>query len=198
MPELTSYAHDCFPRDLHWQAVSFMRMAWPWIEAGPLAETYPAAWRPTHFALTEGVILLSYAAIFLREVRHAGTLYRLAGLGNVLTYPSFRQRGYGGRVVHAATDALDASGANVAALFCVPALIPFYARHGWEPLPAAHTTSGPLQTSQADEVRMMRFLSSRGRVTKRSRRKRSISITSGRDTKSPAECSIVKRHAGMK
>ena len=86
MPELTSYAHDRFPRDLHWQAVSFMRMGWPWSEGGLLAETYPAAWQPTHFALAEGAILLSYAAICWHEVRHAGTVYRLAGLGNVLTY----------------------------------------------------------------------------------------------------------------
>jgi len=67
-------------------------------------------------------------------------------------------------VVHAATDAIDASGADVAALFCAPALIPFYAGHGWEPLPAARTASGPLRASLTDEVRMMRFPSVHGQA----------------------------------
>ncbi len=140
-----------------------MRMTWPAIEDGLLTETYPAAWEPFHVALIEGPVLLSYATVMRRTIEHAGATYRLAGLGNVLTYPGFRRRGYGARVVRAATAHIDASDADVGGLFCVPALVPFYARADWEPLRVARTTHGIDDvTVVKGEVRMMRFLSIHG------------------------------------
>lgn len=165
MPTLRVFPHRDFPPELHWQAVSFMRVEWPAIGGGLLTETYPASLSPVHFALAEGPVLISYAATIRLEVRHLGASYRAGGLGNVLTYPGFRRRGYGERVVRAATRHLDGEEVDVAALFCSPALVPFYARCGWEPIVGAGTTTGanhlPLP---ADEVRKMRFISDHGRA----------------------------------
>ncbi len=165
MPQLLIHGHRDFPAELHWQAISFMRMEWPGIEGGMLTETYPAACRPTHFALVEGAVLLSYAAAIQLQIRHLGVDYRVDGLGNVLTYPGFRGRGGGTRVVRAATDHIDGRDVDIGALFCAPSLVPFYARCGWEPIRRVDTTSGPTASPQSiDEVRMMRFVSAHGQA----------------------------------
>jgi predicted acetyltransferase len=96
-------------------------------------------------------------------VRHAGSPYTIGGLGNVLTYPGFRRRGFGRIVVGVATDYLDASTADVGCLFCAPKLIPFYSACGWIPVTDAHTMTVEEDRLQAiDGIRMMRFISDHG------------------------------------
>ena len=134
MTRLLTYRHREFPRGLNWQAVSFMRVEWPFIDGGMLRETYPAA-------LVEEDLLLSYAATFRLRIAHAGEEYEMGCLGNVFTYPGSRRQGYGRRVVGAATRHIRGSGADVAALFCAPDLESFYAASGWEPTPEARPRS---------------------------------------------------------
>ena len=168
MPELQIYRDWDFPDSLNWQAVSFMRVAWPGIEGGLLTRTYPATLDPTHFALIDGPLLLSYAATILLPADHAGRRYRIGGMGNVFTYPSFRRRGFGAIVIRAATAALDAGDADVGCLFCAPTLVPFYEAAGWTPIAGARTTTGAASAVEiAEEVRMMRFISDSGRAGQR-------------------------------
>jgi GNAT superfamily N-acetyltransferase len=163
MPQLQRYADTTFPADLRWQAVAFMRIVWPWIDGGLIATPYPADWLPHHFAIVEGRLLLSYAATIRRTIRHAGVEYRVAGLGNVLTYPGSRRQGHGGRVVQAATEAIDASDADIGLLFCARTLLPFYARCGWVPV-VPETRGPPVATdaSAAPAMALLRPLSARG------------------------------------
>ena len=42
------------PVHLNWQVVSFIRVAWPWVDKGSLREPYDRALRPTYFALVSG------------------------------------------------------------------------------------------------------------------------------------------------
>lgn len=165
MPELLTYQHDEFPSGLNWQAVSFMRIEWPFIDGGMLRETYPAELRPVHFAVVAKDVLISYAGVIRMPVEHAGRRYRMYGLGNVLTYPSFRGMGHGRRVVEAATRYIETSDADVAALFCDPALEGFYARSGWEAIEGVATLTGASEApTEYDALRMMLFVSDRGRA----------------------------------
>lgn len=163
MPDLHTYTQDAFPSDLRWQAVSFMRIAWPFIDGGLFRETYPASSNPTHFVVVEDGILLSYAATIQMDVLHGGDTYRMLGLGNVLTYPAHRHRGVGTRVVSAATEFIATSDADVAALFCDHDLAGFYEACGWEPITSTSTVIGTDHSAhEHDALRMMRFVSAKG------------------------------------
>ena len=145
------------PAHLNWQAVSFIRVAWPWVDKGSLREPYDRTLRPTYFALVSGDMLISHAAAIEVELEHAGERYRVGGLGNVFTFPAFRERGYGRRVVDAATQHILASQADVAALFCGPRRVAFYERSGWRTVPPPPGSEG---------ARMMLFVSERGRAAR--------------------------------
>lgn len=163
MPELRTYEHHEFPPDLSWQAVSFVRVEWPYVDGGMVREMYGAALRPVHFALVEDGLLLSYAAVIRLRLPHAGEEYEARGLGSVFTYPASRGKGYGGKVVRAATDHIRASGADVAALFTGPELERFYGASGWEAQPGAVTRTGDRdKPEELDASRMMLFLSDKG------------------------------------
>ncbi len=164
MIRLLSYRHEEFPTGLNWQAVSFMRVEWPFINEGMLRETYPPELRPIHFALVEDDLLLSYAATFRLHIEHVGEAYEMECLGNVFTYPASRRKGYGRRVVDAATRHIAGSGADIAALFCDPDLQGFYEESGWKPVVGAATllTGGGGEPEEHHALRMMLFVSEKG------------------------------------
>ena len=163
MIRLLRYRHDELPSDLKWQAVSYMRVEWPFINGGMLRETYPAELRPVHFALVEDDLLLSYAATFRLRVEHAGEEYEMEGFGNVFTYPASRRKGYGRRVVEAAAGHIRGSHADVAVLFCQPELEGFYAASGWEASREAGTVvAGEGEPKEHDALRMMLVVSEKG------------------------------------
>ena len=168
MFRLLSYDHDTFPPDLNWQAVSFMRVEWPFINEGMLRETYPAALNPVHFALVEDDLLLSYAATFRQRIKHAGEEYEMECLGNVFTYPASRCKRYGRLVVEVAVGHIRGTGADVAALFCEPNLEGFYAATGWEAIPEAGTLiTGGGAPEEHGALRMMLFISEKGKAGRR-------------------------------
>ena len=83
----------------------------------------------------------------------------------MLTYPASRGKGYGRQVVEAATSYIVASDADVAALFCEPALEGFYKRSGWEAIRGVATLTGPREAPAAyDALRMMLFVSGKGKA----------------------------------
>ena len=168
MPPLVRVFEDAdFPALLNCQAVSFMRVEWPFVFSGENRlgnATYPAASKPVHFTITENDILISYAAVMRVELRHAGEDYQVAGFGNVFTYPAFRGEGFGRQVVDKATHYILASDADVAMLFCNPKLEAFYAASGWELLAGASTRIGSPDNYTVDpDLRMMLFVSSKGK-----------------------------------
>ena len=162
--ELHQYENGRFPEHLKWQAVSFMRCAWPWIEDGKPRDTYEPELQPTHFVVVDGELLVSYAATIVVALEHAGETCAARGLGNVFTFPGSRGQGHGGRVVAAATDDIASCGADVGALFCEPELAAFYARYGWQPMQGAVTLKGPREAPRPhNALRMMLFASEKGR-----------------------------------
>jgi GNAT superfamily N-acetyltransferase len=159
MAQVLSFPADRFPATLNWQAVSFMRVEWPFIDFCPPYQTYPSTLRPMHFALVEDDLLLSYAATFRLSLEHHGASYQMQFLGNVFTFPGARRQGHGGQIVSVATEHILRSGADAGALLCGPDLIQFYARFGWQPASAdtlVHGDAAEGPTKQ-DAVRMMLF-----------------------------------------
>lgn len=163
MPELQIYKHSAFPSDLNWQAVSFLRMEWPWIEGGFPRQTQAAEMTPTHFALVKEGFLLSYAAVVSTQLTHGGVVYATCGLGSVFTYPACRGKGYGKLIVDAATRFMSQTSADIGLLFCQPKLQEFYSRSGWQ---ALMETPLFLDTSctPSDSLIMMLFFSKKGQT----------------------------------
>ena len=77
MARVLIFPADRFPPALNWQAVSFMRVAWPFIDGGVFDQTYPMELDPVHFALVEDDLLISYAATFRLPLDHQGTTYQM-------------------------------------------------------------------------------------------------------------------------
>lgn len=118
---------------------------------------------PAHFVLVENGVLISYAGVLWKELEHAGAVYKTYGLSGMLTYPAFVRRGYGSRVVAAATAYIRGSDADVGLFTCAPHLKDFYSASGWIPMEGAVLLDGPRSASYpSDELVMMGFFSEKG------------------------------------
>lgn len=166
MPQLYVFPQAEMPAVYKWQAIAFMRTQWPSIFRGDLrfmAETYPPELNPVHFVVAEGDALVSYAAILRLTVIHAGRDFSAYRLGNMFTFPPYRGEGHGWRVLEAATHFIQQSDADVAALLCDPALETFYSAAGWSVTRSPTRDGTPLQYTECETLRMMLFLSEKGR-----------------------------------
>lgn len=169
MARLVRFTQAALPAVIKWQALAFMKTAWPTVfERHPaMSDPYPAEHDPVHFAVVDGDALISYATIMRFAVRHAGEDFDTWALGNVFTVPPHRRRGFARQVVDAASTHIAGSSADVAILFCVPGNVPFYAASGWTPLHGARTTVGPAgEEQETDLARMMLFVSARGKAAR--------------------------------
>jgi GNAT superfamily N-acetyltransferase len=166
MPELIIYPQPAFPSVYKWQAIAFMRMEWTSIFYDDnlyMSETYPPEFQPVHFVLAEDDSLLSYATLLKLNIPHAGTEYKIYGFGNLLTFPPYRKRGYGGQILQAATDYILQSDVDAAILFCDQLLEPFYAEKGWFLTPSPTRLGSPEKYEDYGPSRMMLFVSEKGR-----------------------------------
>jgi GNAT superfamily N-acetyltransferase len=183
MPDFTTYPNSDFPPALKWQALAFIRVQWPSVFAGNrqfVTEPFPPELGPVHFVASEGELLISYAAIIRIDVEHARNTYKTYGFGNMLTFPSFREKGFGGQVLDMATGYIKHSNIDVAILFCDRKLEGFYSKRGWELTRSPTRIGTPNQHKTYDGSRMMLFVSSKGRQGRKTlTRYRSILINPG-------------------
>jgi len=91
-------------------------------------------WRPKdyHLITEEDGRAVSHVGVLVTTVRAGETDVRVAGIGGVVTVPEAQGR----HLVHAAmkraTEFMrDELGVEFGMLFCLPRLVPFYARQGW-------------------------------------------------------------------
>jgi len=173
MPELLFYPSNTdLPECFSYQANDFIRLIFdfdPYLELelydvnAPFAEEH---WHPVHFVVAERNALFSYATVMWKTLEHGGETYICYGIANMLTYPAYRQQGYGTQIVRAATDYIrSAPQADIAILWTSPHNLNFYARHGWEHMPNVTIQIGDSQHPQvySDEPAMMLFLSEKGK-----------------------------------
>lgn len=171
MPVVDSYADADLPAHLGWQVMACMRENWPDLFRGAMTwatRPYPAAAEPHHLMIHHDDVLIAYAAVIRADVRHEGAPYAVGGLGNVLTASPYRRQGHGARLLAAVNVYLDGAGFDAAALFCRPDLAGFYARAGWMSCPGGTVVGTALRGPPYPELRMMRFLSARGRAAQAS------------------------------
>jgi hypothetical protein len=165
LQNVTIYTQAEFPPALKWQALAFMRVQWPSVFSGDrqfVADTFPPEPDPVHFVAAEGELLISYASIFRMDLQHAGKTYQTYGFGNMLTFPSFREKGFGGQVLDRATEYIKQSKVDIAILFCEPKRQLFYAKRGWELTISPTRIGSPNQNKIHDLSRMMLFVSEKG------------------------------------
>ena len=162
MPLLTIYRQAEFPAIYKWEAIAFMRMAWPSIFKGDnlyMSEIYPPELGPVHFVLAEGDTLISYGTILRLDIMHAGNEYKVYGFGNMLTFPPFRGRGYGGQVLQRATQFIQQSDVDAGILFCDPSLESYYGARAWTPTRTPTRLGEPEKYEEYEPLRMMLFVS---------------------------------------
>jgi GNAT superfamily N-acetyltransferase len=143
------------------QIRSFIRLHWHDEYLYDLdAPLMPAERHPQHVVIAERHALFSHARITWVPFAHAGRIWRLYCLGDVFTYPAFRQRGLGGKVTAAATERIRSDpAADLAILFCDPAHADFYGRHGWEAAPNLRATKGFADREPQEGLPMVLILS---------------------------------------
>src|SRR5215475_11143369 len=99
-----------FPAVLEWQVRDFVRIVWsdshvdsPAVSLGDMTRD------PINFVIVDGDMLISHAQVTTFTIDHADITYKVAGVGGVMTYPNFRNGGYGSRLVAAVTQHIASS-----------------------------------------------------------------------------------------
>lgn len=166
--------YDCaaaIPPRFEAQIRSLLRAA-GWLGAGETGTAQPLTnpeLRPTYFLLAEGDRVLSYARTIQATVSHLGHDFNFYGLGDVITRPGFRRRGYGGRVVVEATAHIKSDReADAAVLLTGRKLEAFYRQRGWECVRGLRvTTSEGDACTAGGSFPMMLFISTKARAARR-------------------------------
>mgnify|MGYP001774082690 CR=1 FL=1 len=171
MPEVHIYPGPMLPPSIKCQILSFIRIKWWWIFQGEhrFWDYTEKATHPVNVVLIEQELVVSHAEINRRMIEHTGQTFNAYGLSAVFTYPAWRKAGYGRQVVEAATHYIEETDADVAMLFCLPNLVGFYQRCGWEHVEKSVLYGDPHQpTVDEEETLMMRFVSERGKLARSS------------------------------
>lgn len=111
--------------------------------------------------------MISHLEIVEVPIDRDGVVYAAGALTGVLTFPSFRREGWGGRLVRHAVRRIEASDADLGLICCRPETGDFYARaSGWGQLPDVQVVVGDTRevAEPTPQVALTRFLSDRARA----------------------------------
>ncbi len=78
--------------------------------------------------------MVSTVGIHFRAAKVNGAVVAIAGIGGVMTHPSFRKQGLGQSAMLAAHDVISNTDASFGVLFCEPFNEHFYRHLGWRVL----------------------------------------------------------------
>lgn len=170
MPPLLCYNSTATaPPHLEDQVRSLLDAEWPGTDETDAARplTDPGL-HPAYFVLADGDQVLSYARTIWAMVSHFGLSFKLYGLGDVITKPGLRHKGYAGRVVGEATAHIKSDReADAAVLLTEPKLEPFYRRRGWGYVPGLRVaTSEYGECAAGAAFPMMLFLSAKAHAAR--------------------------------
>ncbi len=162
MTIIQTYTTETLPVHFKWQMRDFARIVWNADVTQKMdSALHPATWHPTYFILSYRELVLSSATVLWKTIDFQGQVFKVYGLGMVMTYPSHRKQGYGRQVVQAATQYIQEQvDVDIALLQTAPHLEKFYAEHGWEHIPSIKILSGALDNPIEDDGWfMLMFLS---------------------------------------
>lgn len=164
-PTLTRYTRETIPPLISQQITDFVRIFW--FEPYLYGLTSNMGEREIAWAMVEGDVLYSHAAVVFAPITCNGIEYASGGLSAVLTYTWFRNLGYGRACVNACNAEIDASEIDVAILWTSEDKIPFYTHCGWEHAPDANTVKGdPAAPEHHEGVVMLRFVTEKARAAR--------------------------------
>ncbi len=165
---IVSFQEADVPAELRVQVLALQHEAWPGdTEPAEHVPTHDPSLRPLSMLLVDGDRVLSALDILSKEIEHRGVQYDVSGLSTVVTDPALRRRGYGVRLVEAAREHIEASGADLGIFTCDLPLRAFYERAGWQVLVGTVLVGGtpevPYPSDQFEKVTMGLFCSEKGR-----------------------------------
>jgi GNAT superfamily N-acetyltransferase len=150
--------------------VALQDEAWP-----PERPSGPEPWhdpalRPLSMLLVEDGRVLAALDVLSKELAHRGERYAASGLSAVVTRRAERRRGHGTRLVRAARERIESSGADLGIFTCDRHLQGFYERAGWELQPGTVLVGGtpddpfPSDREGFDKVTLAAFFTPRARA----------------------------------
>lgn len=146
---------------------ALQEQAWPGHQPDAPDLAHDPALRPVSMLLLDGERVVSALDILSKEIEHAGQRFAASGLSTVVTEAAERGKGHGRRLVEAAREAIERSGADLGIFTCDTPLRAFYERAGWELLPGTVLVGGtpesPFPSDRFDKVTMARLFSHRAR-----------------------------------
>jgi predicted acetyltransferase len=166
MKEVQIFTASNLPLHFEWQLRDFSRIVWHTdITHDISVSLHPERWHPTYLMIANKELVISAAAVLWKMVEIHNQLYKIYGLGMVLTYPAHRKQGYGQKVVAAATELImQTSDADLALLQTAPHLEQLYKKHGWNHTSKIKILSGnPNKPIDEDGWFMTMFLSERAK-----------------------------------
>lgn len=153
------------PTDLRAQVLALQRQAWPDDEPARIAPTHDPALRPLSLLLVDGDRVVAALDILSKELVHNGERFAASGLSTVVTDERLRGHGHGHRLVAAARETIEASGADLGIFTCDSHLRSFYERAGWDVLPGTVLVGGtpdaPFPSDRFDKVTIGKLFSAR-------------------------------------
>lgn len=124
------------PEKWHFQILSFLRIVWA---EGFMNENLYRDWitkpsdNPVSIIYTHNDLLISHSQVVNREIVYQGINYVFYGLTGVFTFPTFRNLGYGKKVVLEGMKYIDQqSNKDILLLSCEQQNVGFYEKCGWE------------------------------------------------------------------
>ena len=163
MPNLSRFTNKDLPNHFAHQIRDFIRIHWfDLFQYDVHADAIGEDLKPVYFVMIDDPALFSHAAAVTRSVECNGQSYTCGGLSAVLTYPAFRNRGYGSQTVQAATEYLESASLDLALLWTSLDKEHFYGRFGWEHHLSIRILTGSKESPEVYEAfTMIRFLSDR-------------------------------------
>ena len=138
---------DC-PAPLREQILEMMQREWPQAFEGTGGEIHwpenPET-QPRSFVLVEDNTVISHVAVPSKDIKHEGQTYRVFGLSEVMTHPSYRHQGFGLQLVKAATTFISKNEPDIALFTCQPPLVSFYTQGGYKYIPNTTLVGGTRQ-----------------------------------------------------
>lgn len=165
MEELLIYpTQKEIPPLIHQQIMDFLRVVW---DDGFQGENRLRNWishdyfHPVSFVLVENGQLISHIEVVWKMLEHAGKTYKTYGLSGVLTYPQFRKKGYGLKLLNATKEYIEKQDADIVMFHSD--LIGFYEKGGFERMNKVVTLKGDPDKPETDDgCAFMLFLSEKG------------------------------------
>ena len=163
MIQLLKYTSHNLPLQLRWQIYSFIRMEWP--KAFPATQAFftHQQFQAVHFVFVDNDVLISHVAVCWKMLPHEGHTYKTYGLASVMTFPDYRNQGYGLRVVAEAKKYMEQTDGDIVLFHSDQ--VGFYEKAGFEWVENVKLLKGkPDHPIQDDERPYMLFLSEKAKL----------------------------------